>query len=173
MKTNLMSATGSLGEEPQIPGEGNVCLREHITCRVLRTNLDVPVSPRATNWLRGTAEPPREFQQNCQENRCAIPSTIILFHTFFQNTAFGVYSLTSLLKSEESMRALEVFREQHIHLYQIMQFNGSSTLNSHRINNIFQQRLGLPWYLLNSDRLMQFLICVKPWHKPKVGKKLV
>jgi len=76
--------------------------------------------------------------------------SISLFHAFFQNTAFGVYSLTTLLKSEESMRALEVFKEQHPDLYQIMQFNGRFTLNIHRTNNVFKQRLGLPWYLLNS-----------------------
>lgn len=48
------------------------------------------------------------------------------------------------------MRALEVFREQHTLVYQIMQFSGCSALNIDRINNVFQQRLGLPWYLLNS-----------------------
>jgi len=40
-----MSARGSLGEELQIPGEANACLRRHIPYRVLGTNLGVPVKP--------------------------------------------------------------------------------------------------------------------------------
>lgn len=74
---------------------------------------------------------------------CALPHPINLLCAFYQNTAFCVYSFIQLLKSEEGMTALEVFREQHTHLYQIMQFTGSSTLNINRINNVIQQRLEL------------------------------
>lgn len=48
------------------------------------------------------------------------------------------------------MTALEVFKEQYTHLYQMMWFNGSYTLNIDRIDNVVQQRLGLLWHLLNS-----------------------
>lgn len=141
--SNLMSARGSLRGEPQIPAEANVCLRRHITYCVLGTHLSVPGEPLSSqpaqrHWwaLRGTSER--------QENLCALPSTLGLFHTFFDNAVFGVYLFTLLLKSEESMRALEVFREQLTHLYQIMQVSGCSRLNINRITNVFQQRLGLP-----------------------------
>lgn len=74
----------------------------------------------------------------------ALPHTINLLCAFYQSMVFCVYSFKSLIKREESMTALEVFREQRTHLYQIMQFTGSSTLNINRINNVIQQRLELP-----------------------------
>lgn len=138
--TNLMSARGSGGITATPRRNSYVSEKAHHL-----------VYAGSQPWCAGKAwgdlaESPGESHKNCKENVCAIPSTISLFlFFFFQNTAVGVYSLTFLLKSEESMRTLEACREQHTHLYQIMQFSGCSTLNIDWINNAFQQRPVLPW----------------------------
>lgn len=138
--SNLMSAGAHSGE--------NHKSQQQATCAWAGTSHTVcweptsvcQESPWAANQLRDTDGPPEEFQK--KQTGKFMCNTLGLFHTFFPQHSFGVYLFTFLLGSEESMRVLEVFREQLTHL-QIMQVSGCSWLNINRINNVFQQRLGL------------------------------
>lgn len=100
-----------------------------------------PEQPASSETLMG---PQRNFRKTDRKIYVQYQVLLACFTPFFHNTVYGVYLFTFLLRSEESLRVLEVFRERLTHLYQIMQVSGYSRLNINRINNVFQQRLGLP-----------------------------